>query len=158
MKIAILFHSKTGKTAGFSHYLGSELRALGHQAQAFSLETAEEPKWTARQVQLRDLPDLADFDLVVLGGPTWLGPSPVVTSFLAQAPGLAGKSVYPFVTHMVPPFLNGRRALKVLRALSRKKAARAHDGRAVWISFSPSSPKVKATAAAMAKEIAALPS
>jgi hypothetical protein len=155
VKVGVLVHSHTGKTASFALHLAIELRRLGHEAEVIKLEPRQEPHWTDRCAVLEALPDLTPFDVIALGGPTWLGPSPVVLGFLAQASGLAEKRLYPFVTHQYPPLFGGRIALARVRRAARAATTQAFGGRAVRIGSAPNAEPVRRAAAEMAREIAA---
>jgi len=154
MRIGILVHSKTGKTASFARHVAEHLRSLGHEPEVVKLQPEGTPRFWARAAALEEMPNLSSYELLVLGAPTWLGPSPVALGFLESAPGLKEMRVYPFVTHMFPRFMGGNRAVKTLQKAASRVARQAFAGRPVRIVFSPNAESVKTAAAEMAADIA----
>lgn len=59
----------------------------------------QEQRDDARPAIANELPDLAGYDLVILGCPIWWGEEPMVVRTFIEGVDLAGKTVVPFTTH-----------------------------------------------------------
>lgn len=53
----------------------------------------------ARPTLADEAPDLADYDVVLLGCPIWYGSEPMVVRTFLESGDFAGKTIYPFTTH-----------------------------------------------------------
>jgi flavodoxin len=82
-KVLIAYFSRTGKTQQMAEYVAEGVRMAGHEAEIRKLS------------DIRNEKDLAGFDGVLVGSPTYHRalPGPVETFlFLAQKAGLSGKA------------------------------------------------------------------
>jgi hypothetical protein len=108
MKIGVFVHSKTGNTARLALAVTHALREKGHDVAVELLRPIGKVNPGSRHVEFRNLPDAADFEMVLIGGPIWaFSASPVVTSAIKQIPGLKGKRALYFLTSFLPPPISG---------------------------------------------------
>jgi|SRR5690554_1874877 flavodoxin len=127
MKILIIFHSDSGNTRAFAQGILAKLTAMGHTAIATELQTEHELKKASyrdkQEIKITNLPDPADFDAVLVGGPVWaFGPSPLTMEAIQNLGDLSGKICHSFITmHFFAKALGGSAALKHMnRALAAK--------------------------------------
>jgi len=103
MNIHILVHSKTGNTRKFADAIQGALTARGHQVGLTQLETLQ-PVEGAKpgqkdSITIKNLPDLKDANVLLLGTPVWAFRSaPVILAAIRQLGPLTGKKVIPFAT------------------------------------------------------------
>ena len=129
MKIGIIYHSLTGQTRKLANLLQTKLVQNGHEVSVVELKTDVEQKGGSIRQQLNfkvtNLPDLAGFDALCIGGPVWaFGPSTVTYKAIQQMPELNGKKVLTFAT-MGFPFMGwgGRQAIGHYSAALKQKGA-----------------------------------
>lgn len=53
----------------------------------------------ARPEIANPMPDLADYDVILLGSPIWWGKEPMIMRTFLESGDFAGKTIYPFTTH-----------------------------------------------------------
>lgn len=111
-KTLVLYYSATGTTKKMAEYLAQKLDADIHEVQAAQPYTSTDLNWhdastraTVEQHQhdsrvaiKDDLPDLADYDNVVIGHPIWWGIPPRLIASLIDHLDLNGKTVALFAT------------------------------------------------------------
>jgi menaquinone-dependent protoporphyrinogen IX oxidase len=135
MKIAVLFHSETGRTQRFAEGLADALMHKGHMVNSIKLQTTapvqQAPVGKAQQIDFQNLPKLDEFELILWGGPVWaLGPSPMIVEAIRQQSSLAGKTAIAFATMGFPfKFMGGNRALKYMNRELATKGAKVLPGK-----------------------------
>lgn len=110
-KIAVVFFSQTGNTAGIASHIANHL-----QVEAIELKAAEpytsadldyndsstratvEQNAPETRPALAEIPDLEGYDTVFLGYPIWWGKAPRVMCTFVENCDLSGKTVVPFCT------------------------------------------------------------
>ncbi|MCX5642721.1 MAG: NAD(P)H-dependent oxidoreductase [Candidatus Omnitrophica bacterium] len=106
-KTIIIYFSLTGNTERLAYLAGDFLKGEGRTADYFKLpadRTASFLKncrdaFTKKITNIKELPDISGYDLVVLGSPIWAwNVAPAVRAFLEQV-SLADKKVFIFSTH-----------------------------------------------------------
>ena len=111
-KTIVLYYSATGTTKAIAEYIAQQLGADLHAVQAAQPYTSTDLNWhdtstraTVEQHQHNsrvaikdDLPDLADYDNVVIGHPIWWGIPPRLVATLIDQLDLNGKYVALFAT------------------------------------------------------------
>ncbi len=107
MNVAIIFHSLSGQTKKLAGRMAARLIVAGHSVKEIELRTNKPIKsGTIRQpldFEVTNLPDLAEFDAICVGGPVWaFGPSTVAYKAILQMPALKGKKALSFVTMGFP--------------------------------------------------------
>ncbi|NLG37119.1 MAG: flavodoxin [Clostridiales bacterium] len=124
MKTGIIIHSSTGNTLSVAERVAAACRAHGSDVRVERV-TAMDESPQARSVTLRDIPDVSDCDVVLLGAPVWgFSLSTVMAQYLSQIPSLSGKKVGCFVTQKLPrPWLGGNRAIAQMKRLCADKGA-----------------------------------
>jgi len=108
MKIGIFVHSQSGNTAKLGLAMTHVLREKGHDVSVELLRPVNKVRARMRSVTFRNLPDVNEYDAVLVGGPILaFGASPVIVSFLKQLATLKGKKVLCFTTSGFPTFFSG---------------------------------------------------
>jgi menaquinone-dependent protoporphyrinogen IX oxidase len=103
MEIGVVVYSHTGHTAKLAERLVPRLEALGWGVTVLPLAPAAEFSMNVERTPLASLPEIAPFDVVVVGTPVHGGRmSAPVRTFLGQSPLLAGKPVAFLLTHFFP--------------------------------------------------------
>ena len=117
MKISIIIHSQSGFTAKVARALDTTLTGKGHEVDTQLLRTSGKVAPRSKDFELKNIPDVKDCDVLVLGGPVWaFGPSPVIMKYIAQLGRLSGKKVFCFVTKGLPfGWTGGTQAIKAMR-------------------------------------------
>lgn len=129
MNTLILVHSKTGITMKLAEAIRTEAIRRGHQTTLLTLETDRgvKPQSIREPIgfHITNLPDPADFDLILIGGPVWaFSASPVAYQALAELPDLPGKRFAAFGSHGLPfRFMGANSAQKAMDKLAREKKA-----------------------------------
>lgn len=105
MDVAIAFYSKTGSTERAAIAIKARLEKSGHSVSFLRLLPEKELKAyqygkDGKDLKLKKpLPDLKDFDLVLVGTPVWsFCPSPIVLSYLRSLKNMTGKDFALFAT------------------------------------------------------------
>jgi flavorubredoxin len=159
MRIAILFHSKTGTTRKFAEIIAARLAKKNHTAEIIELATDVPVKTnSSRQkpdFRVTNLPDCAAFDAVLVGGPVWgLAVSPVVAVCL-QGLKLHGKKFIPFVTMGFPlPGMGGKQAMAFMSKAAAAAGARVLPGKIVPKMFHRPAELMAKAAAEIAEQLA----
>lgn len=114
MKIGIFIHSQSGHTSTLGMAIVHKLREKGHDVDIELLRSVKRAKPLMKHVELKKVPEIEDYDVVVLGGPVWfLHPSPLLLSLTDEIPHLKNKKALCFVTSAFPgKFSNGKNVLK----------------------------------------------
>lgn len=120
MKIAVIIHSKTGKTLKAGKSLAEKLKTKGHTVDVVELKTDPLVNTGSarshRKFIITNLPDCSIYDAVVVGGPVWaFSASPVIYEAVKAFKGLKGKKTAVFVTHGLPfAFMGGKQSARLL--------------------------------------------
>lgn len=129
MKIIIIVHSKTGTTRKFADLIADRLKEDGHSIKLVQIETDVPIKsGTVRRCKkfvITNLPDVTEYDTLLLGGPVWgFSASPVIIACINALGDLNGKKVLPFITGGFPfKFMGGKQAIALMsRNAADKKA------------------------------------
>lgn len=129
MKIIIIVHSKTGTTRKFAELIADRLKEDGHSIKLVQIETDVPIKsGTVRRCKkfvITNLPDVTEYDTLLLGGPVWgFSASPVIIACINALGDLNGKKVLPFITGGFPfKFMGGKQAISLMsRNAADKKA------------------------------------
>ena len=107
-RILIVYYSHSGNTKGIAERLQKKLGGVLHSVEPVEeypaeyqavLEKSRPQVEAGFKPELKgELPDMGDFDLLLVGGPVWFGTlAPPLSSFMAQAK-LEGKTIAPFCT------------------------------------------------------------
>lgn len=122
MKVGIIIHSHSGNTLQIAQKISEALLENGHQP-SLQRVTATDEDPSAKDVQLKDAPDTAEYDLLIFGAPVRaFSLSPVMRIYLEQLPSLAGKKVGFFITQHFPyRWMGGNRALQQMKATCKAK-------------------------------------
>lgn len=133
MNICILFHSETGTTKAFANAVQKELEQIGHRVVSQQLVSKAPVKKTsvreAQQIAFEALPDPAEHDVLLFGGPVWaFGPSPAIVAAIRQM-GLSHKTCAAFASMGFPfTWMGGSSALKYMERELRTKGATVRVG------------------------------
>ncbi|PKM90963.1 MAG: hypothetical protein CVU87_00135 [Firmicutes bacterium HGW-Firmicutes-12] len=137
MNIGITVHSQTGTTLKFAKIIEKELLKRGHTAEIIELKTDVPVNSgsvrNSKKFSILNIPDCADYDAVLFGGPVWaFSASPVLIACMKELKGLTHKKVIPFVT-MGFTFsgLGGSQAIKLMSSMATNSGARVLPGKIV---------------------------
>lgn len=131
MNVGIVVHSQSGHTARLARSVAEKLRAAGHEVSVELLRAQGRVRPRARNVELRKLPDIEEYDAVLFGAPVWaFEASPVILACLAGLSSLRGKKVLNFVTKALPVvlFTGGRRAIEQMNGAAESRGAEVVEG------------------------------
>ncbi len=125
MNIGILVHSHTGNTLSVAEKLEQALLNAGHTARIERITAVNEDPSAANDITLKDIPDIAGYDALLLGAPVrGFSLSPVMGKYLAQIGPLNGRKIGCFVTQKFPkPWMGGNRSVRQMAELCRAKGA-----------------------------------
>jgi flavorubredoxin len=108
MRFGVLVHSQSGNTARLALAVTHSLREKGHDVSVELLRPIGKVRLMSKQLEFRNLPDIASCDVVLIGGPVWAyNASPVVTAALQHIRGLERKRVLFFLTSFLPNSISG---------------------------------------------------
>jgi flavorubredoxin len=103
-----MVHSQSGNTARLALAITHSLREKGHNVSVELLRPIGKVRLMSKQIEFRNLPDIASYDVVLLGGPMWaFNASPVVTSAIQHLRGLEMKKTLYFLTSFLPNSISG---------------------------------------------------
>lgn len=125
MKIGIIVHSQTGNTYSVAQKLQERLLSTGHSVNLERLIPVDEKQGIAKNIQLKAIPDLTKYDVLVFGAPVrGASISPVLDAYLTQVASLQGKKVACFVTQFFPyRWMGGNRAISQMKKIFESKGA-----------------------------------
>lgn len=112
----MVIHSQSGNTAKVAKALNELLSEKGNEVDISLLRTTGNIASWSGKFELRSLPDITGYDLVIFGGPVMgFRASPVIMKYLRQTGKLNGKKVLCIVTKSLP-FLwtGGKQAIKAM--------------------------------------------
>ena len=137
MKIGLILFSHTGHTKRVGERAATRLRNDGHEVNFILLETLEPINFRADEMALKSVPEISDFDALVLGTPVHGGRmSAPMRYFLNQTPSMNGISIVLFATNFFRSSWGATQTLQTLRKMCEEKGA--HYLGAVdiqWFSF-----------------------
>jgi NAD(P)H dehydrogenase (quinone) len=145
MNIGIVVHSQSGHTAQIAKYLGSAFTGKGHDVDTSLLRPRGKVTPRSSSFELKSIPDVADRDCILLGGPVWgFSASPVIMKYINHLGRLTGKKVLCFVTKGLP-FLRtgGTQALSKMNEMISLSDATVLDGEIIHTPGMPKEQKVR---------------
>lgn len=126
MNIGMIVFSHTGNTLSVAAKLQEKLASAGHSVTLERLEVVGgyDPQ-SPGQIEFEALPQLEAYDALVLGAPVQaFSLSPVMATYLKQAPSLENKKAACLVTQAFPfAWLGGNRAVRQMEKACRSKGA-----------------------------------
>jgi flavorubredoxin len=144
MKISIIIHSQSGHTAFFARAISECLTKAGHDTNIELLRPNGVVKPGARNVALRRIPDIAECEALIIGGPVMgFRPSPVAMAFLNSFESLKGKKALAIATFALG---GSRHALGKMTAALEQLSAQALEGKALRWTFKPSASRLSEAA------------
>ncbi len=125
MKIGIVVYSKTGNTMSVAQKIKQELLTAGHSVNLEQVTAVSEESKSVAEVQLKNIPDVSGYDVVIFGSPVHAFSLPfVMKAYFSHITSLKGKKVGCFVTQHFPfAWMGGNNALGQM-----KKACQVKDG------------------------------
>ncbi|MBN1259994.1 MAG: NAD(P)H-dependent oxidoreductase [Anaerolineae bacterium] len=124
MKIGMVIYSHSGHTLTVAQALKEALLAAGHEVQLERLEIVGEVSLSETNVDLHSIPDVAEYDVVILGTPVRGGlPSPAMVRYLEQVPNLEGKTIVGLFTHFFRSDWGVKQATEKLKEMCASKGA-----------------------------------
>ena len=129
MKIGIIIHSMTGHTFNVAEELSQKLMDKGHKVELKKVVPVEEQPKNPKNVQLKEIPRVEPYELVVFGAPVHgMAVSPAMRLYLEQLPDLGDKMVALFVTESFPfPFMGGSRSVGQMKKICESKGADVYE-------------------------------
>ena len=137
MNIGIIVHSHTGNTLSVAEKLKDKFLAEGHLVTLEQVTAVNEDPAAAANVELKTIPDIAGYDVLILGSPVRaFSLSPVMLLYLNQLPSLQGKKISCFVTQQLPfAWMGGNRSIKQMKkAIISKNGTVVETGVVNWSS------------------------
>ena len=118
MKVGIIVYSQSGHTAAFARAIADHLREAGIDYGIELLRPQGIPKPWTRNIEFRRIPEIDEYDTVLVGSPVWgFNASRVIIKYFSEMKSLKGKRALPFVTHGLPiKSLGANRSLKRMSA------------------------------------------
>ncbi|MDO5575604.1 MAG: hypothetical protein Q4F84_00880 [Fibrobacter sp.] len=155
MKIAIVIHSQSGHTAAFARVIASKFNENGHEADIKLLRPTKHVHPGIKEFELRNAPEINEYDAVLFGGPVWaFTASPVIIKYITELEKLKGKKVASFVTMGFPfPWLGGNNAIKVMNNKLDCTGADVIQGEIVSYTFRANTAKMTQAAERLYSEI-----
>jgi flavodoxin len=155
MKIAIVLHSQSGHTAQFAKIIASKFTENGHETDTRLLRTSGHVSPGKKNFELRDAPEIDQYDAALFGGPVWaFTASPVIMKYLSGLKNFKGKKAACFVT-MGSPFLwmGGNQAVKAMNSKLESCGADVLKGEIVPYHFKANKTKMTESANRLYKTI-----
>lgn len=119
MKIGIIVHSKTGNTNFVAQQLKDELTSRGHKVNLKMVTALNDDQMLAAKVELKDIPSIAGYDMIILGAPVrGFSLSPVMMAYVSQIKTLKKINIFTFVTEFLPfKKMGGSNAIKQFKEI-----------------------------------------
>lgn len=115
MKIAVIVYSYTGNTFSVAEKLVEKLKARRKDAKLFRLIMSGDPHMDSKNVSIKNIPDLNEYDAYVFASPVQAFTlSAYMKMYMKNIQPLNGKNVAVFVTQNLKPVFGGNRAIKKL--------------------------------------------
>ncbi len=129
MNIGIIIHSYTGNTLSVAHKLKDILEAAGHSVNLEQVTAVNSDPKEAQNVQLKDIPDISKYDLIIFGAPVWaFSLSPIMKLYLSQISSLQGKKIGCFVTQQLRfKFMGGNNAISQMKKACQSKGGSIYE-------------------------------
>ena len=129
MNIGIIVHSHTGNTLSVAEKLKENLLSKGHLVTLEQVTAVNEDPAAATNVELKTIPDITGYDMLVFGAPVRaFSLSPVMLLYLNQLPSLQGKKVSCFVTQQLQfAWMGGNRSIKQMKKSVIAKNGTVHE-------------------------------
>ena len=130
MKVGIIVFSQSGHTATFARTIADHLRKAGIEYDIELLRLHGVPKPWTNKIDFRRIPELGEYDVVLIGAPVYLShASKVICKYLNSIKPLKGKKALPFVTHALPAkYFGANRALHKMAAELEELGAEVLEG------------------------------
>lgn len=125
MKTGIIIYSRTGHTQLVAEKIKDALITQGGTVVIEHVTAANDGANSREAIQLQDIPDISDYDVILIGSPVHgFSIAPVMKSYLQQLPSIDGKKVGCFVTqHFPKPWMGGKRTVAQMCQLCHDKGA-----------------------------------
>ena len=129
MNAIIIVHSKTGTTKKFADRIAGKLQEDGHSIKLTQIETDVPIKSGSvrrcEKFSITNLPDITNYDTILLGGPVWgFSASPVIIQCINALGDFQGKKALPFVTQGFPfKSMGGKQAITLMSKTAADKKA-----------------------------------
>jgi len=137
MKTIIIVHSQSGSTLEFAKHISDQLKKEKHDVKLVHLQTDPVTKGGSvpktASIKFANLPDIKDYELILLGGPVWgFSASPIAIAALEKLGNLSGKKILPFVTMGFPfPAMGGKKAIAIMSDKAKEAGASVLPGKIV---------------------------
>jgi flavodoxin len=123
MRIGIITHSHTGNTLYVAQKLKDRLTEAGHSVNLEQVTAVNGDPKAAKNVELKDIPDVSQYDVLVFGAPVWaFSLSPVMKLYLSQVTSLNSKKIGCFATQQLRfRLLGGSNAINQMKKACQSK-------------------------------------
>jgi flavodoxin len=125
MKIGIIVHSQTGNTLSVAEKLQDKLISEGHSVNIQRVTAVDDGQMEASKVQLRGIPEISSYDVLIFGAPVrGFSLSAVMSAYLSQTRSLKEKKIFCYTTQFFPfPAMGGNRAMEQMKNICQSKGA-----------------------------------
>lgn len=139
INIGIIIYTWSGNTLSIAQKLEEKLSSAGHKVSLEQLETAAPLKLGAQMSELKSIPSIKKYDVLVLASPVHGGRiSSPIASFLEGTPSLLGKKVALLATHFLPFGWGGKQMIRSMKEVCEAKGAQIiGEGSVPWANFQP---------------------
>ena len=125
MHIGIIFYSFSGHTLAITHEIAEKLSAAGHQVSINQLETAAPLNLIAQTVELKSIPSIESYDVILIASPVHGGRiSSPIAGFLEKVQFMPGKRILCLAAHFLPYKWGAKQMIGSLNKACEAKGAR----------------------------------
>ena len=137
MNIAFVYYSHTGHTLKVADHLAASLEKDGHNIAVFPIKTVTKIDFQAEMVPIEAIPEIDEFDLILLGSPVHGARiSAPIRTFLCAHETFDGKKIILFLTHLFRKGWGADQAIESVQTLCQSKGAAFIGAFSVkWLSF-----------------------
>jgi flavodoxin len=118
MKLAIILHTQSGRTAELARKIAEVFRNAGHEVDISMLRTVGTVSPGSSKFEIKNAPEITDEDWIIFAAPVWaFKASPVIMKYLGTLKNLKGKKVVNIITKSLPfDWTGGTQALVAMNS------------------------------------------
>jgi flavodoxin len=117
MKLIIVVHTKTGRTAELARKIAEIFRNAGHEIDIAMLRTVGKVTPGTTNFEIKNPPEINNHDAIIFAGPVWgFKASPVIMKYIGSLKDLKNKKIVNVVTKSLPfNWTGGNQALAMMK-------------------------------------------